>query len=234
LTLVSTGGSRAATLASGAVLGAAGELAARILDVASGRLEAAPADLEILGGAVRVRGVPSVSLPLVEIARSCAPLDVTFTYQIPPGGWSQATHACEIEVDIETGVVRVLRYLVVGDCGRVINPAIVKGQIRGGVAQGIGSVLLERFAYDAEGQPQTTTLLDYLVPLATDLPDIEVVHLERAEHGPDEFRGVGEGGAIGAPAALSAAIEDALAPFDVRVVDQYLPPWRVLELIDQR
>ncbi|HEV8297290.1 MAG TPA: molybdopterin cofactor-binding domain-containing protein, partial [Acidimicrobiales bacterium] len=158
-------------------------------------------------------------------------IDAMFTFDIPPGGWSQATHAAVVEVDIETGLVHVLRYLTVGDIGRVINPAIVAGQIRGGVAQGIGSVLLEHFVYGDDGQPLTTTLLDYLAPTATDLPFIEVDHIERPEHGVDEFRGVGEGGAIGAPAALSAAIEDALGPLGVRIDDQYLPPARVLALI---
>jgi carbon-monoxide dehydrogenase large subunit len=227
--LVSTGGSRAATLASGAVLGAASELRSRVLDLAADQLEAATADLEIDDGIIRVRGTPGAALALRDLARAYGPVDVVFTYDIPPGGWSQATHACVVEVDIDTGVVRILRYLVVGDCGRVINPAVVAGQIRGGVAQGIGSVLLEQFVYDEDGQPRTTTLLDYLAPLASDLPDIEIEHLELSTHHDDEFRGVGEGGAIAAPAALVAAIEDALG---VRVDDQYLPPWRVRELLD--
>jgi carbon-monoxide dehydrogenase large subunit len=229
--LVSTGGSRAATLASGAVLGAAGELRARVLDVAASMLEAAPDDLEIIEGAVQVRGVPAVRLALGDVARVHAPVEVLYTFEIPPGGWSQATHTCEVEVDIDTGMVRVLRYVVVGDCGRVINPAIVAGQIRGGIVQGIGSVLFEHFVYGDDGQPLTTTLRDYLVPTAPDVPPIEVEHLEHPDHGADEFRGVGEGGAIGAPAALSAAIEDALAPLGVRITDQFLPPARVLALI---
>jgi carbon-monoxide dehydrogenase large subunit len=229
--LVSTGGSRAATLASGAVRGAVGELRARVLDLAADRLEAAVPDLDIVEGTIRVRGTPHVSVVLRDIARVHAPIDVTFTYDIPPGGWSQATHSCVVEVDIETGIVRVLRYLVVGDCGRIVNPAIVAGQIRGGVAQGIGSVLFERFVYDDDGQPRTTTLLDYLVPLASDLPDIEVEHLELATHGEHEFRGVGEGGAIASPAALVAAIEDALSHLGVRLDEQHLPPWRLCELM---
>jgi carbon-monoxide dehydrogenase large subunit len=229
--LVSTGGSRAATLASGAVLGAAGELRARVLALAADRFEAAAADLELEHGAITVRGTPAASLQLRDIGRTYGPIDVSFTYDIPPGGWSQATHVCEVDVDLDTGVARVVRYLVVGDCGRVVNPAIVAGQIRGGVVQGIGSVLFERFVYDADGQPQTTTLLDYLAPLASDVPDIEVEHLELESHGDHEYRGVGEGGAIAAPAAVVAAIEDALAPWGVRIDEQYLPPWRICELI---
>jgi carbon-monoxide dehydrogenase large subunit len=174
-----------------------------------------------------------VRLLLRDLARAYGPIDVSFSYDIPPGGWSQATHACTVEVDVETGVVRVLRYVVVGDCGHVVNPAIVAGQVRGGVAQGIGSVLLEQFVYDDDGQPRTTTLLDYLAPLASDLPDIEVEHLELVTHRADEFRGVGEGGAIAAPAALTSAIENALSGYGIRIEDQYLPPWRVRELIDE-
>jgi carbon-monoxide dehydrogenase large subunit len=229
--LVSTGGSRAATLASGAVLGAASELRARVLDCVAGDLEAAAADLDILDGVVTVAGSPAMDVPLVDVARRHGPIDVSFTYDIPPGGWSQATHACVVDVDTVTGVVRIVRYLVVGDCGRVVNPAIVAGQIRGGVVQGIGSVLHERFVYDDDGQPRTTTLLDYLAPLATDVPSIEVEHLDLPTHGEHEYRGVGEGGAIAAPAAVVAAIEDALSTFGVRIDDQHLPPWRICELI---
>jgi carbon-monoxide dehydrogenase large subunit len=228
--LVSTGGSRAATLASGAVLGAADELRTQVLECAAGDLEAAAADLDIVDGVVTVAGSPAINVRLVDVARRHGPIDVSFTYDIPPGGWSQATHACVVDVDIVTGVVRVVRYLVVGDCGRVVNPAIVAGQIRGGVVQGIGSVLHERFVYDDDGQPRTTTLLDYLAPLATDVPVIEVEHLELPTHGEHEYRGVGEGGAIAAPAAVVAAIEDALSPFGVRIDEQHLPPWRICEL----
>jgi carbon-monoxide dehydrogenase large subunit len=111
---------------------------------------------------------------------------------------------------------------------------VVDGQIRGGVAQGIAGVLLERVAYADDGQPLTTTLMDYLPPLATDLPTIEIEHLEQSSHGEHEYRGVGEGGAIGAPAALVAAIENALSTYDVQIGDQYLPPWRILELIGKQ
>jgi carbon-monoxide dehydrogenase large subunit len=228
--LVSTGGSRAATLASGAVLGAAGGLRAKILDIAAEMLEASPDDLEIVGGSVGVRGVPAVTLTLRDVARG-GPLEFLAAYDIPPGGWAQATHGAVVEVDVDTGIVTLLRYVTIGDIGHVINPAIVDGQIRGGVVQGIGSVLFEHFVYGEDGQPLTTTLLDYLAPTATDLPFIEVEHVQRPEHREDEFRGVGEGGAIGSPAALSAAIEDALAPLGVQVHDQHLPPSRVLALI---
>jgi aerobic carbon-monoxide dehydrogenase large subunit len=231
--LVGTGGSRAATLASGAVLGAAQLLQEAILERAASRFEAAVADVELRDGAAVMRGTPAVRIDFANLAADGGPIEVRFDYAIPPGGWTQATHACVVEIDAETGQVQVLRYVVAEDCGRLINPRVVDGQICGGVAQGIAGVLLERFAYDRDGQPLTTTLMDYLPPLASDLPRIEIEHLERPTHGEHEYRGVGEGGAIGAPAAVVSALEDALADFDIQLSEQYLPPWRIMELIDQ-
>ena len=241
--LVGTGGSRAATLGSGAVVGAVDELRARIVDIVSHVLEVAPGDVELVDAAAQVKGVPAKALSLRDIARiayvetsrlpaTAAPgLEVTFDYAIPPGGWSQATHACWVEVDPELGTVTVRRYLVVEDCGEPINPAIVEGQVRGGVAQGIGSVLLERFALTADGQPLTTTFMDYLLPTATDIPRIEVHHLASPPQGPIDHRGVGEGGMVGAPPALVNAIEDALRPFGVVLTEQHLPPHRIAALV---
>ena len=231
--LVGTGGSRAATLASGAVLGAANALREAIITAAADLLEAAPADLDLRDGCVEVQGTPSRSSSFAEIVRAHGPLAAESEYAIPPGGWTQATHVCVAEVDPDTFEVAVLRYVVAEDCGKLINPRVVDGQICGGVAQGIAGVLLERFAYADDGQPLTTTLMDYLPPLATDLPRIEIEHLEREAHGEHEYRGVGEGGAIGAPAALVAAIENALAAYDLQIGDQYLPPWRLRELVEQ-
>ena len=142
-----------------------------------------------------------------------------------------ATHACIVEVDLETGLVSFPRYLVVEDCGPVINPAIVDGQVRGGVAQGIGAVLYEKAAYDDDANMQAATYMDYLLPTAMEIPDIEVHHLETiSPGGENDFRGVGEGGMIGAPAAITNAIEDALSTFGARVDTQYNPPSRILEL----
>ena len=114
----------------------------------------------------------------------------------------------------------------------MINPAIVDGQICGGIVQGIGSVLLEQVVYDEDGQNRSVTLQDYLVPTACEVPDIEVHHLEGFDQGPIPYRGVGEGGAIGAPAAITNAVEDALWHLGARVRTQYLSPSRVLELVD--
>jgi carbon-monoxide dehydrogenase large subunit len=123
------------------------------------------------------------------------------------------------------------RYLVVEDCGPIINPAIVDGQVRGGVAQGVGAVLYEKVSYDADANLQSATYMDYLIPTAMEVPEIEIHHLETlSEGGENDFRGVGEGGMVGAPAAITNAIEDALTPFGARVTEQYLPPTRILEL----
>ena len=113
----------------------------------------------------------------------------------------------------------------------MINPTIVEGQVSGGVVQGLSTVLYERFVYDEDGQPRAITLLDYLLPTAAEVPDIEIEHLESPPQGPINFRGAGESGAVGAPAALSNAIEDALAPFGARITQKYLSPERILDLV---
>jgi carbon-monoxide dehydrogenase large subunit len=131
---------------------------------------------------------------------------------------------------MDTGMVRIPRYLVVEDCGEVINPAIVKGQIRGGVAQGVGAVLYEKVLYDDHGQVRTGTFMDYLLPTMAEVPSIEIHHIATPSDIAFNMRGVGEGGMIGAPAAITSAIEDALADLGVRVTEQHLPPTRILEL----
>jgi len=143
------------------------------------------------------------------------------------GGWSTATHVAWVDVDLATGIVDIPRYLVVEDCGPIINPAIVDGQVRGGVAQGIGAVFYERVAYDEDANLQSTTYMDYLIPTAMEIPPIEIEHMETLTPGENDARGVGEGGMIGAPAALTNAVSDALG---VQVSKQYLPPHRLLEL----
>jgi carbon-monoxide dehydrogenase large subunit len=145
------------------------------------------------------------------------------------GWWTPATHCCEVDVSLDDGRVRIERFVVVEDCGTMINPAVVDGQIRGGVAHGVGGVFLERAAYGPDGQFLAGTWLDYLLPTATDVPSIEVHHLLSADDG-SNFRGVGEGGAMLAPAAISNAVADALAHLGVEITEQYLPPSRILEL----
>jgi carbon-monoxide dehydrogenase large subunit len=242
--LVATGGSRAATMASGSVLHASRTLRGKILSLAAEVLEAAPSDLEIRDGVVSVVGTPTATLSLAELARVVAeepdrlPGDVdrdltaSHSYDGGEGGWSGGTHCCFVEVDVDTGFVDIQRYVVVEDCGLPVNPAIVEGQVRGGVAQAIGAVLLERSAYGEDGQFLASTFMDYLLPTTTDVPNLEIHHLDAVLLDPDvNFRGVGEGGMIVAPAAIVSAIEDALAPFGVQVREQHLPPARILELI---
>jgi aerobic carbon-monoxide dehydrogenase large subunit len=237
-----TGGSRGAAMAGGGTLVAARELRSRVLEVASHVIEASADDLEVVDGGVRVKGVPASHKPLGEIALAAksgalpgdvdASLEVSIKYEGGNGGWAGGTHCALVEVDTETGLVNIERYLVVEDCGQLINPALVDGQIRGGVVQGIGAVLLEKSAYDDEANYLSGSFMDYLLPSTTEVPHIEITHLESVFLDDDvNFRGVGEGGMIVCPPTLVSAIEDALSPFGVTINEQHVPPLRVLELI---
>jgi carbon-monoxide dehydrogenase large subunit len=221
---VGTWGSRGAALGGGAVHRAAGDIREKLLAIAAQHLQAAPGELVLEDGEARVVGEPGRSIALRKLARwanrnlenlpaGMAPgLSATAFLDGPPDGtYSNACHGAVVEIDLRTGRLALTRFVAVEDCGTVINPTIVEGQVRGGVAQGIGSALLEEFVYDSEGQPLTTTFADYLMPSATDLPDIEVHHIVTpsplTELG---MKGMGEGGAIGPPAAIANAIADAL------------------------
>src|SRR5580693_3393298 len=237
-----TGGSRSATMTGGVALHGARQLKAKVLDFAADLMEVSAQDLLITDGNVWVRGDPASAIAVSEVARHAASgqfgadVDATFeveaTFDGGQGGWSGGTHCAIVDVDVETGIVKVERYVAVEDCGALINPAVVEGQIRGGVAQGIGAVLLERSAYGEDGSFQSATFMDYLMPTACDIPRIEIEHLETVPLDADvNFRGVGEGGMIVAPPTVVNAIEDALSPFGVRIYEQHLPPARILELI---
>src|SRR5258707_7905201 len=238
--MIGTGGSRAATMASGAALFATREVKKQVLQIAGGMLEASPDDLELSNNIISVRGVPQKAIPLAQVAmlvylapshrppRSPSELVGTYAYDVGEGGRSQVTPCCWVEVDPQTGKVDITRYLVVEDCGTMINPAVVEGQVRGGTAQGIGGVLYEHAVYDDNAQFLTSTFMDYLVPTATEIPPIEIDHLETPPISPVNFRGVGEGGAICAPPAIINAVSDAL---DVKITQQPLTPTRILELI---
>ncbi len=140
---------------------------------------------------------------------------------------------CTCEVDIVTGAVKLLRYIVAEDCGPMINPNVVEGQIAGGTVQGIGGVLFEHLVYDDEGNPLTTTFMDYLLPTAAEVPTIEYGHVETPGPGAGGYKGVGEGGAIGAPPAIINAIADALAPLGVTITRLPLGPSQVVALIEE-
>jgi carbon-monoxide dehydrogenase large subunit len=237
-----TGGSRSATMTGGVALHGARELKAKVLDFAASLMEVSAQDLLITDGNVWVRGDPASAIAVSEVGRRAASgqfdadvdaaLEVEATFDGGQGGWSGGTHGAIVAVDAETGLVTVERYVAVEDCGALINPAVVEGQIRGGVAQGIGAVLLERSAYAEDGSFQSATFMDYLMPTTCDIPRIEIEHLETVPLDADvNFRGVGEGGMIVAPPTVVNAIEDALSPFGVRIYEQHLPPARILELI---
>jgi carbon-monoxide dehydrogenase large subunit len=245
LNLIGTGGSRASTWASGSVLVTTRKVREKALAIASALMEIDASDLDIVDGVVTPAGAPAKAMPLAAVAATAylAPESLppgtdsrleaqeTFTGAgVSGSGWSGGTHLCIVDVDLETGQVRIPRYVVVEDCGQIINPAIVEGQIRGGVAQGIAGVLFEHAAYSDDGQFLAGTFMDYLVPTASEIPTIEIDHIESVPVDGLDIRGVGEGGAIVAPAAVTNAIEDALAPLGVTITEQYLPPSRILEL----
>lgn len=231
--LYGTGGSRAAFRAGGAITLAATELRNRIVEVAAALLEASPDDLVVDNGTVSIQGTPARSVTLAAVAMAGwhgaalladrpGRFEVTMSHALPGPGWSQAAHAAVVSVDIETGRVTVDRYVVVADCGTVINPAVVEGQVQGGVAQGLASVLYESIRFDDAGQPLCANLAEYRMPSALEVPDVEVVHLP-AQPGAAP-RGVGEGGAIGSPPAVLNAIEDALAPFGFQTSAAHVTP----------
>jgi carbon-monoxide dehydrogenase large subunit len=237
-----TSGSRGAVLGAGASILACRGLRKQIARVAASMLEAAPGDIEIAGGKARVRGSPHTAVGLAEVAwlvyyrsdklpRDVEPSLESTSHYTPerPLSWTNGAHLAVVEVDVETGLVRILKYTTVEDCGTIINPALVAEQVRGGVAQGIGSALYEHIVYDEHGQLQTRTLMDYLVPGSAEMPDIEVYHLETpSPFTVGGFKGVGEAGTTGAPAAIVNAVNDALAPLGVRLTRQPITPDLVL------
>jgi len=217
----------------------------RLINVAAHLLEASEYDLDIAEGVIAVKGSPGSSVSVIDVAHaayynsSSLPEDLDATLEFTsrfrpsmPNTWSNATHLCVVEIDPGTYQARILRYIVSEDCGRMINPMIVEGQISGGVVQGVGGVLLEEFVYDDAGNPLTTTLMDYLLPTTTDVPMIEIGHLETpSSSNPGGFKGVGEGGAIGSQAAVANAIADALAHLGVRVTKTPLGPNEIFNLV---
>jgi carbon-monoxide dehydrogenase large subunit len=239
-----TGGSRTAVIAGGAARAAAGPLREKVVAIAAHLLEASPEDLEVSGSAVSVAGDPATRLPFAQIAAvsyldtDSLPAGITpglessVRYKSPQFMFSNACHACTVEVDAVTGQVKILRYVVSEDCGNMINPMVVEGQIAGGVVQGIGGVFYEHMRYDNDGNPLTTTFLDYLLPTAAEVPDLEYGHVITPAAGvPGGHKGMGEGGAIAAPAALANAVRDAIWHLGARVTSQPLSPDRVVAML---
>jgi aerobic carbon-monoxide dehydrogenase large subunit len=226
-----TFGSRGAVAIGGTAAVAADRLRERLQALAAHLLEAAAADVVIEAGRAYVRGFPGRALAVSDLARAAyAPpraglppglepgLSATVSFDPPGPAFSGAVHVAAVEVDRATGRVQVRRYVVVEDCGPVVNPTIVEGQIHGAVAQGVGEALLETIVYDGQGQLLTGTLMDYALPRAGDVPAFEIGHLETPSPlTPGGVKGMGEGGTIGAPAALANAVADAVRPLGVRV-----------------
>jgi len=239
--------SRQTVTAGSSVQIAAQAVAAKARKLASHMLEAAEEDLEIVDGEVRVVGAPQLNVKLGELARVLkgAPgygfppgidpgLEASSTFRVDQLAYSNACHVVEVEVDIETGGVAILRYIAIQDCGRRVNPLIVEGQVHGGIAHGIGNAVLEWMGYDTAGQPVTTTFADYLLPTATDVPKFETLYKESpSPHNPLGVKGVGEVGVIPAAAAVISAIEDALSPFNVHIAQMPITPHQLVELIAQ-
>jgi carbon-monoxide dehydrogenase large subunit len=226
--------SRSAVLGASAAQEAALQVADRLREFAGHHLEVHPADLDLRDGHVVVRGSPASRVAVRDLARWTyhrpeklpdgmqAVLEGTSAYDPQPGtgNWANGAHLVLVEVDPETGAVEILGYWVGEDCGRMINPLVVDGQVHGGVVQGIGGALLEQFAYDATGQPTATTFKDYRLVGPTDVPRIEIAHLETpSPNTPLGTKGVGEGGTIAPGAAISAAVSDALSPLGAVFVD---------------
>ncbi len=237
--------SRAAVVAGNAVALAARAVREKARLVAARMLEAPPEEIELAEGNAFVRGVPSRSVSLAEVAAAANPLRFAMPaewegpgleairYFAPSQGtFSNGVHACIIEVDPETGMLTLHRYVVVHDCGRVINPTIVEGQIHGGVAQGLGGAFWEKLAYDGGAQPLSTTFMDYLLPTAAEVPGLEIAHVETPSPlNPLGVKGAGEAGVIPVAAAVAQAVEDALEPFGVRITEAPLSPNRLRQLI---
>jgi aerobic carbon-monoxide dehydrogenase large subunit len=248
LTPYSTGtwGSRSMVMSGGAVAAACEVIAGRVKAIASKLLEVSSSDLVLTEGEVRVEGTDR-RLALAEIAHvwyrkpqllpadvDPAGLEATAGYKakVDTGTFSYACHAAVVAVDTETGHVEILDYVIVEDGGKLVNPMIADGQVFGGAAQGVGTALYEEMPFDAQGQPLATTLADYLLPSATEVPSMRIDHLETlSPYTRFGQKGIGEGGAIAPPAAIANAVNDALAPLGVEMNESPLTPRRIVEAL---
>jgi carbon-monoxide dehydrogenase large subunit len=243
---VGTFASRSAVTAGNSIADACREVRTKLARAAGAMLEAAPDDIEIEDGRVFVKGSPGSAVDLARVVQASIPtfakpgvaspdFEASAYHHVPTVTYASAVHVAQVEVDPATGAVKLLRYVVAHDCGRVINPIIVDGQVHGGVAQGVGGALFEEMVYDETGQLLTGSLMDYAVPKADDLPPIETVHLEfPSPRNPLGVKGLGEGGAISPPAAIANAVEDALAPFGVRITETPVTAARIVALLQRR
>ncbi len=242
-----TGGSRSGTIGGGAAIHAGRLVKEKLVKLAAHLLEASESDIEIEEGKAHVAGVPARGFTIRELAQiaytdvrrlpeGMTPgLEVVARYQPKaPRTFSNGTHIAVVEVDVKTGLITSLDYAVANDCGNLINPMVVEGQIHGGVAQGLGAAYLEKLRYDEDGQLITTSLMDYLVPVSTEVPRMKVEHLVTPSESEGGFKGMGEGSLIAAPAAFANAVSDALAPFGVFVGELPVTPDQVLNWVNSK
>lgn len=242
-----TGGSRSAVILGGAARAAAAKVREQMFEIVAHQFDVSLDDLQLCENRICVLPDLAQGMTFKEIAAQA----YTAPAALPPGQspgleaivryapdsfvtWSNACHMCLIEIDPDTGGVEILRYVVSEDCGVMVNPNVVEGQIAGGVVQGLGGVLLEHQPYDDEGNPLSATFVDYLLPTTTDVPEIEYGHIESfAPTNAGGHKGMGEGGAIGSPPAVFNAVADALAPLGVKVRSQPLGPADIVALIEE-
>ena len=230
--------SRSAVNSSGAIMRASEELRQKVTAIAGHVLECAVEDLQWRNGGLEVMGVPAMRITLKEVAQAARPgwdhrrppnvtpgLEATSYFEPPTVTWSYAVHAAIVELDPDTGVPSIHKYVVVHDAGVLINPVLAEGQVVGGVVQGLGGGLLEEIIFDGQAQLVTGSLSDYLVPTACDIPPVQVLHRETPsplnELG---VKGLGEGGAIAPPVVLANAVCDALAPIGLQIFATPLRP----------
>jgi carbon-monoxide dehydrogenase large subunit len=238
--------SRQTVIAGSSAHAAALKVRAKALGIASQMLDVAESDLEIEGDRIQATGMREKSASFGEIARTVAG---TAGYALPAGitpgleatehlviddmAHANGTAVVEVEVDAETGAVEILKFIALHDCGRIINPMLVDGQILGGTAHGIGNALFEWMGYDDNAQPVTTNLGEYLLVTATEMPHIEILHHESPTPlNPLGVKGIGECGVIPVAAAIISAIEDALTPFGVHLAQAPISPAQIVALID--
>jgi carbon-monoxide dehydrogenase large subunit len=237
--------SRSTVTLSAAIHYASERLRAKVFAIAANMLECAPVDLELRDGKVGVLGAPGLEVTLAAVAQAARPgwdhgrpagvdagLEESFYFEPPTVTWSNATHLALVEVDVASGRIEIERYLIAHDCGVVINPMLVEGQIVGGSVQGLGGALFEEFTYDNEGQLLAGSLMDYALPRASDSPSMELFHHEsRSLLNPLGVKGVGEGGAVAPPATIANAVCDALSPFGAEFNATPLKPEHIVRAV---
>jgi carbon-monoxide dehydrogenase large subunit len=230
-------------MAGNAIAEASSLVRGKLVTAAAALLEASAQDLDVEGGRVFVRGSGDRGLTFPAIMQAGLPtfagpgrgepvFEASSYASVPTVTFAHAVHVAVVEVDPETGAVKLIRYVVAHDCGRVVNPMLVDGQIHGGVAQGIGGGLYEALRYDETGQLLTGTLMEYHMPAADEVPFIDTIHMEsHSLRNPLGVKGVGEGGAISPPAAIANAVEDALLPFGIKITMAPVTPSLIRSLL---